>query len=304
MHCAAVNRPKTRVILHGERAFNTTKTRNSGIETNLYYYGARYLDPKTSRWISTDPAMGDYIPGAPINDEVRKQNKNLPNGGIFNYSNLHVYHYSNNNPIKYSDPDGKFPLRMHAKMVKTAFSSKLPKSIVHQLSYGASSLADIGKYFDANVHMDGVAGTSAVINAYNDAIEKFLSKMIEGDYEGAGVAIHTIADFYSHSNYIEMYQRYAESNGLPMDTNSIPTYTESMQNSDFMKFVENEGGLRTGTYNGYWNDRSTSNPNAHGQMNLDNAKSKNSQRKYNENGDTRHTAARAAAQKALNCLVD
>ena len=77
-------------------------------ETNFYYYGARYLDPRTSRWLSTDPAMGDYIPGAPINDEVRRNNQNLPGmGGVFNTVNLHVYHYSGNNPVKYMDPDGR-----------------------------------------------------------------------------------------------------------------------------------------------------------------------------------------------------
>ena len=71
-------------------------------------YGARYLDPKTSRWLSTDPAMGDYIPGAPINDEVRKRNGNLPGmGGVFNVVNLHTYHYAGNNPVKYMDPDGR-----------------------------------------------------------------------------------------------------------------------------------------------------------------------------------------------------
>ena len=71
-------------------------------------YDARYLDPKTSRWISADPAMGDYIPGAPINDEVRKRNVNLPGmGGVFNVVNLHTYHYAGNNPLKYMDPDGE-----------------------------------------------------------------------------------------------------------------------------------------------------------------------------------------------------
>jgi RHS repeat-associated protein len=77
-------------------------------ETGLYYYGARYLDPKTSRWISADPAMGEYIPAAPVNDEARGQNRNLPGmGGIFNLVNLHVYHYAGNNPVKYVDPDGR-----------------------------------------------------------------------------------------------------------------------------------------------------------------------------------------------------
>ncbi len=77
-------------------------------ETGLYYYGARYLDPKYSRWLSADPALGDYIPGAPINDEARKRNKNLPGmGGVFNTVNLHLYHYAGNNLVKYLDPDGR-----------------------------------------------------------------------------------------------------------------------------------------------------------------------------------------------------
>ena len=77
-------------------------------ETGLYYYGARYLDPRAGRWLSGDPAVSEYIPSAPVNDEARKRNESLPGmGGVFNYVNLHVYHYAGNNPVKYTDPDGK-----------------------------------------------------------------------------------------------------------------------------------------------------------------------------------------------------
>ena len=77
-------------------------------ETGLYYYGARYLDPKYSRWLSGDPALGEYIPKAPVDDEAKKHNENLPGmGGVFNVVNLHLYHYAGNNPVKYTDPDGR-----------------------------------------------------------------------------------------------------------------------------------------------------------------------------------------------------
>ena len=75
-------------------------------ETGLYYYGARYLNPRTSQWISTDPALGEYIPGA--GKATASEAGSLPGmGGVFNTVNLQLYHYAGNNPVKYTDPDGK-----------------------------------------------------------------------------------------------------------------------------------------------------------------------------------------------------
>ena len=70
-------------------------------ETGLYYYGARYLDPKYSRWLSGDPALNDYIPKAGADTSK------LPNGGAYNCFNFAVFGYGNNNPIKYNDPTGE-----------------------------------------------------------------------------------------------------------------------------------------------------------------------------------------------------
>ena len=71
-------------------------------ETGLYYYGARYLDPKYSRWLSGDPALGEYIPSSGVDPS-----KLAGMGGVYNTINLHVYHYAGNNPIKYIDPTGR-----------------------------------------------------------------------------------------------------------------------------------------------------------------------------------------------------
>ena len=119
------------------------KTQNTGLEflpyrftgkeideeTGLYYYGARYLDPKYSRWISTDPALGEYIPKAPINEEAKRYNQNLPGmGGVFNHINGNLYHYAGNNPMKYTDPDGRkhgLPHEIQKKMKERAINNSI-----------------------------------------------------------------------------------------------------------------------------------------------------------------------------------
>ena len=56
----------------------------------------------------SDKSVFPSLTTAPINDEAKKHNENLPGmGGVFNVVNLHVYHYAGNNPVKYVDPDGR-----------------------------------------------------------------------------------------------------------------------------------------------------------------------------------------------------
>ena len=150
-------------------------------ETNLYYYGARYLDPKRSRWISTDPAMGEYIPGAPVNDEARKRNQDLPGiGGVFNIVNLHVYHYAGNNPIKYTDPDGKIIVPFTATYNMSDYSrSKLGNSQTETVSQAGcyiTTFANIGRaIFNSGSGNDYVQGVKASVGGLNSFKSNFAS---------------------------------------------------------------------------------------------------------------------------------
>ena len=82
-------------------------------ETGLYYYGARYYDPRVSLWISVD-----------------SEKENSPQ-----YS---AYAYCLNNPILLLDPDGNSPVSIFAKLaakqgIKQAAKATVKRMIVQRL---------------------------------------------------------------------------------------------------------------------------------------------------------------------------
>ena len=62
-------------------------------ETGFYDFGARYLDPRFSKWMTADPALGDYLAGKA--------------GGLSAPVNFSPYTYGRNSPAVYSDADGR-----------------------------------------------------------------------------------------------------------------------------------------------------------------------------------------------------
>ncbi|MEO6174498.1 MAG: SpvB/TcaC N-terminal domain-containing protein [Flavobacterium circumlabens] len=71
-------------------------------ETNLSYYGARYLDMKTSIWLSVDPLI--------LREDFFEENEDNQSSTIFNPRNLSSYAYCYQSPVKFNDPDGENPI--------------------------------------------------------------------------------------------------------------------------------------------------------------------------------------------------
>jgi RHS repeat-associated protein len=180
-------------------------------ETGLYYYGARYLDPKVSRWLSTDPAVGEYIPSAPVNDEARRRNGNLPGmGGIYNLVNFHLYHYAGNNPVRYIDPDGRviFDSRWVARNWDNMISLGL--NVAEVISggaiAGATGVSGFGAFMGGMMVIHGSVNTIASLGKivattfaadmygddYADAIDKSMPDTALG-FIGYGIGLLTEA---------------------------------------------------------------------------------------------------------------
>jgi len=82
-------------------------------ETGLYYYGARYYDPRTSVWLGVDP--------------LAEKNPNISS-----------YVYCANNPVIFVDPDGKELIialdRMDKKntpLIRAAMKSKDESGVIN-----------------------------------------------------------------------------------------------------------------------------------------------------------------------------
>ncbi|MFY1047875.1 RHS repeat-associated core domain-containing protein, partial [Chryseobacterium sp. GP-SGM7] len=101
-------------------------------ETGLYYYGARYYNPRISVWYGVDP-LAIYNPVM----ETEFYGDGQHNGGIYNSGNLNPYIYCYQSPVKYIDPNGKQIFTPYILSKKTA--SFLSSAKGRTIGFGVSN---------------------------------------------------------------------------------------------------------------------------------------------------------------------
>lgn len=176
-------------------------------ETGLYYYGARYYNPRLSIWYGVDP-LAIYNPV--MEDEFYGDGEH--NDGVYFLGNLNPYIYTYQNPIKYIDPNGKQTLAP----CSTGYGGKM-----EDLTKAGET---INRFFSGAGHMFkdaalGIVQTAKISWAINTAdkqgIQQGVDEMISqsnsqaryvasGEIlddlqtpEGAGYATAALATFYA-----------------------------------------------------------------------------------------------------------
>ncbi|ORC38362.1 hypothetical protein B4O97_00980 [Marispirochaeta aestuarii] len=109
-------------------------------ETGLYYYGARYLDPKRGRWLSADPA------GPELGDPNRE--------GFSIVEAANWYSYVSNNPVMYVDPTGLESADAAKHWYNAIYEQNKGWEITQD--YGSAEMASMGYYPKSNGIHTGV----------------------------------------------------------------------------------------------------------------------------------------------------
>ena len=136
-------------------------------ETGMYYYGARYYEPRLSLWMSTDPLQEQY-------------------------ASITSYCYVGNSPLTYIDPEGKSPIKAiitAAKYVRKAYKifKKTGKLTVKSLKQaGLDEIADMAgdllTIFDGDASaLDKIgAGVDLVVGTdFNNKGDKAAKKFLD-----------------------------------------------------------------------------------------------------------------------------
>ena len=136
-------------------------------ETGMYYYGARYYDPRLSLWLSIDP----------------KEEK---------YSNVSTYCYVISNPLKYTDPTGMeidmTKVRLADEQLKLSTTQSVIKDLASQtglqLSLDKDNKLQYAKNDEGKPIVNKITNKKGKeIDAGSKTARNFLIKMIDSKTE-------------------------------------------------------------------------------------------------------------------------
>jgi RHS repeat-associated protein len=122
------------------------------IETGLYYFGARYYDPKTSVWLSIDPLW-------------------------FKYPSWSPYNYAFHNPVGIIDPDGR-----EGVVVTGNHEGKPEPAFLSKGLTRAKLLKDEGKNVTWYIPKDAAASYEERAEKYGIQVERFSKTQEIVDY--------------------------------------------------------------------------------------------------------------------------
>lgn len=132
-------------------------------ETGLHYFGARYYDSVTGRFVSVDPLYVEAIADKAGNAQI-----------------LNTLSYAQNNPFKFTDPSG-LSIYDAISWVKTKFNSILsPNNRTYGYSASSTDLATVSLKIDTTLKLN-ISSENQVMRQIN-IVDKALDENLWNDY--------------------------------------------------------------------------------------------------------------------------
>jgi len=148
-------------------------------ETGMYYYGARYYDPRLSLWMSTDPLQEKF-------------------------HNMSSYVYAANNPVAFIDPTGEEPVYN----TKGTFLGSTSEGFTGEvLIYTGSDKVEFNKFTRAQIE----SKYPADIDSYD--VMKTLSSGGMEDASHSKIWTHIVSQFEGMAVYDEKFSMSQVQNG-------------------------------------------------------------------------------------------
>ncbi len=152
------------IVGNEEKYKFTGKERDS--ETGFDYFGARYYDNDIGRWTSVDP-LADRAPG------------------------WSPYNYTFNNPLKYTDPDGNWPINSFAnREFSSGFLSGFTSSISNTITGTWNAITNPVE--TAEGIYNAFSNPGETLSAIGDGISQTASDLTSSDPSVSGEALGNV----------------------------------------------------------------------------------------------------------------